>query len=672
MEKILIVDDDECILDATTCILESHYATHGCSRGAEAITWATAHQPDLILLDVLMDEMDGYDVCRELKARPETRDIPVIFVSSLDSVQDETHGLSLGAIDYLAKPLNASIALARIANHLKLKRHEDELRQLNHNMEELVRQRTAQLSKALEAAKVADRAKDEFLANISHELRTPLSAVIGFSSLALPFSTDARQREYLDKVTRSGRALSAIINDLLDLSKIAAGCMALEITPFSLRELIARSRSTLAYEAEAKGLELRTQIDDDVPDILLGDTLRLEQILLNLLSNAVKFTAAGRVALHAGVHSRHAERLCLAIDITDTGIGLSAADIELLFKPFSQTDVSINRKVGGTGLGLSICKRLAEMMDGGISASSVEGSGTTFHLKLWFGVGKPEDLSSAEQNVRAKELPTCYREANVLVVDDQLFNREVAEGLLAVVGITPRMAGNGQEALDLLLAAGPAAFDLILMDIRMPVMDGLSATRELRSRPGFGELPIVAMTAHTMPHEKAQSAAAGMNDQLGKPFDDASFYRVLAKWIPLAKQQAQAAASALPLSAPDTGLPQLPGIDTRAGLSLFVGDEARYRHWLTNFIDEAPVLLAQIHEALAAGQAEPAGLAAHTLKGRSGMLGMGELHAMAAKVEAAIDIGEPAEALIDRLEHAVGLMCKEIGKAFKLGENALK
>jgi signal transduction histidine kinase/HPt (histidine-containing phosphotransfer) domain-containing protein len=672
MEKILIVDDDECILDATSCILESHYATHSCSRGAEAIAWATAHQPDLILLDVLMDEMDGYDVCRELKNRPETRDIPVIFVSSLDSVQDETHGLSLGAIDYLAKPLNASIALARIANHLKLKRHEDELRQLNHNMEELVRQRTAQLSRALEAAKIADRAKDEFLANISHELRTPLSAVIGFSSLAIPFSTDARQREYLEKVTRSGRALSAIINDLLDLSKIAAGCMTLEIAPFSLRELIARSRSTVAYEAEAKGLELSTQIDESAPDVLIGDSLRLEQILLNLLSNAVKFTAAGRIALHVGLLRRQGERICLSIDINDTGIGLRTEDIALLFKPFSQTDASITRKVGGTGLGLSICKRLTEMMDGEITASSAEGCGTTFHIKLWFGLGKPEDLLANALNTRAKELPAYYHEANVLVVDDQLFNREVAEGLLAVVGITPRMVANGQEALNLLLEAGPAAFDLVLMDIRMPVMDGLSATRELRSRPGFGELPIVAMTAHTMPHEKAQSATAGMNDQLGKPFDDASFYRVLAKWIPLAKQQAQAAASALPLSVPDTGLPTLPGIDTRAGLSLFVGDEVRYRHWLTNFIDEAPALLAQIRQALAAGQIDEAGIAAHTLKGRSGMLGMGDLNTMAARVEAAVDGGEPAETLIDHLERGVGLMCKEIGKAFKLGENLPK
>ena len=157
MEKILVVDDDECLLDAMMCVLEPHYATHGCTRGDDALAWANAHQPDLILLDVLMDEMDGYDVCRELKNRPETRDIPVIFVSSLDSVQDETHGLALGAIDYLTKPVNAAIALARIANHLKLKRHEDELRRLNLNMEELVRQRTAQLSKALEAAKIADR-----------------------------------------------------------------------------------------------------------------------------------------------------------------------------------------------------------------------------------------------------------------------------------------------------------------------------------------------------------------------------------------------------------------------------------------------------------------------------------------------------------------------------------
>jgi signal transduction histidine kinase/HPt (histidine-containing phosphotransfer) domain-containing protein len=659
MEKILVVDDDECLLDAMMCVLEPHYATHGCTRGDDALAWARAHQPDLILLDVLMDEMDGYDVCRELKNRPETRDIPVIFVSSLDSVQDETHGLALGAIDYLTKPVNAAIALARIANHLKLKRHEDELRRLNLNMEELVRQRTAQLSKALEAAKIADRTKDEFLANISHELRTPLSAVIGFSGLALPLSTNPRQNDYLQKINEAGKTLSGIINDLLDLSKIAAGHMALEIATFSLRDLLAHSRSTMSYEAEEKGLELIIQIDDALPDVLLGDPLRFEQILLNLLSNAVKFTAAGRVEVHVGLHSREQDRIRLRIEVTDTGIGLREEDIARLFKPFSQTDDTITRQLGGSGLGLAICQRLAALMDGEITASSRAGGGASFCVKLSFALGKSEDLPTSRRT-----MPVRYQDTRVLVVDDQLFNREVVEGLLTAVGITPRTANNGQEALDLLAAEGPAAFDLVLMDIRMPLMDGLTATRELRSRAGFSELPVIAMTAHTMAHEKDKSAAAGMNDHIGKPFDDTRFYRVLAKWIPSAKQHEHAVTPARAVAAPDNGLPVLRGIDTDAGLSIFVGDVARYRHWLTNFIEEAPALVLLVRQAIAAGDSEQAGLHAHTLKGRSGMLGMADVHAIAAALEAALDKDEPADALLDSLAQAVDLICNEISSVF--------
>ena len=663
MEKILIIDDDESQLESMSCLLEPHYVVAGCTGSAEALARARMYQPDLILLDVMMEEMDGYEVCRRLKESSATRNIPVIFVTALDSVQDEAFGLSLGAIDYLSKPVNGAIALARIANHLTLKRSEDALRRLNLHMEELVRQRTAELSEALSAAKIADRAKDAFLANISHELRTPLSAVIGFSGLAQPLCTNARQRDYLGKIMQAGSTLSAIINDLLDLSKITAGHMALESATFSLRALLDRNRSLMAYQAEEKGLTLVEQIDDDTPDVLLGDPLRLEQILLNLLSNAVKFTARGGIRVDVGVHARQAERVGLQIAVSDTGIGLDEADLQHLFKPFSQTDTSISRKFGGTGLGLAICKHLAEMMDGDISASSNPAGGTTFRVRLWFKPGQREDLPADHPAAAGAQAPTSYRDARVLVVDDQQFNREVVEGLLAVVGIVPQMANNGQEALDLLEKAGAGAFDLVLMDIQMPVMDGLTATRALRTRAGFSDLPVIAMTAHTMAHEKQRSLDAGLNDHIGKPFDNQRFYALLRQWIPRDKQLAAEAActsaAALP-PPPDAQLAALQGIDTQVGLALFVGDEARYRHWLGNFIDEAPRLLEAIRQGLASGQSEVAGNAAHTLKGRSGMLGMNELHRLAATLETALDGGAPADALLARLEQQTALICQEI------------
>ena len=340
-----------------------------------------------------------------------------------------------------------------------------ERKRSQHQLEALVEQRTTELSTALEAARAADKTKDAFLANITHELRTPLSAVIGFSGLARPYCTDTRQSDYLNKINSAGKTLSGIINDLLDLSKIAAGRMELEDSSFSLRQLLARCISVMSFRAEEKGLELVAQIDENIPDVLRGDSLRVEQILLNLLSNAVKFTASGRIEARIGLQSKIGARVCLNIEVEDSGIGLSEESLQLLFQPFSQSDTSMSRKFGGTGLGLAICKHLAELMGGEISVSSREGSGATFCVKLWLALGDVSELAAAEQPLDQAMLPASYRDARVLVVDDQLFNREVVEGLLAVVGITPHMAGNGQEAVDQLLKAGPNTFDLVLMDI---------------------------------------------------------------------------------------------------------------------------------------------------------------------------------------------------------------
>jgi PAS domain S-box-containing protein len=531
------------------------------------------------------------------------------------------------------------------------KRIEDELAQHRLHLEELVEQRTADLSAALEAAKVADKTKDAFLANISHELRTPLNAVIGMAGLARSISTESKQRNYLDKIVSAGTHLNRIINDLLDLSKIAAGYMEIESIAFSLHGLLQRCNSVMAHRAADKGLQLVETIDAAVPDVLLGDPLRIEQILLNLVGNAIKFTQTGGIEVHVSLHARNADRVCLKIDVEDTGIGMRPEDLERLFKPFSQADATMSRRFGGTGLGLAISRHLAEMMEGDISVSSHEGAGTTFSVKIWLGLGDAAELQEVVPADRKKALPARYRKVQVLVVDDQPLNCEIVEALLTSVGITPRTAANGQAALDILRESGPHAFNLVLMDIQMPIMDGLTATREIRSWSGFAQLPIIAMTAHTMKHEKEISAAAGMNDHIGKPFETISFFQTLARWIPDIKHQ---------MPADSVGLAALPSIDTQAGLARFMGNEKRYRHWLAEFVTEAPGYAAQIHQTLAAGNPDAARKSAHAIKGRVGMLGMTGLHPIAAELEAALVQGTPTADLLDQMQAAVKLLCAEI------------
>ena len=571
------------------------------------------------------------------------------------------------AIDF-SDPHEGSIWI--YADISERRRAERQLEEHQAQLEDLVLQRTAELRAALEAANLADRAKDEFLANITHELRTPLSAVIGFSSLARPFCTDARQCDYLDKVNSAGKTLSGIIDDLLDLSKIVAGRMEFEASPFSLRQLVVRSSSVISYKAQEKGLALTEYIAEEVPDILVGDSLRVEQILLNLLSNAVKFTAEGRVELRIDLQAREERRVCLNIEVEDTGIGLRAQEIALLFKPFSQADASMTRKFGGTGLGLAICKRLAELMQGDISVSSREGCGSTFQVKLWLALGEAGDVPGSIERVQESE-QVCYRDVRILVVDDQPFNRDVVEGLLAAVGIVPHLVSDGQAALDILSRSNSnsaESFDLVLMDIQMPVMDGLTATRVIRKLDGFSQIPIIAMTAHTMVHERERSVDAGMNDHIGKPFDEAGFYRVLAKWIPLSKKHPLTATVTRPVFT--SGLPPLCGVDTRAGLALLLGDETRYRYWLSDFVSGAPAAMRQIRQALAAGEQEVASGAAHSLKGRTGLLGMNEVHASAAALETAIEGAVQTDELLLDLEQGIVAMCAEIQRGLGLAGSA--
>jgi signal transduction histidine kinase/HPt (histidine-containing phosphotransfer) domain-containing protein len=647
--KILVVDDLATNRLAIRMALRGIDATIvEASNGFDALSIAIDEEFALILLDVQMPEMDGFEVCERLAVNPQTAETPVIFVTAAHNAnEDRLHGYLRGATDYLSKPINDQILRAKTLVFLRLY------------------QQNRALQAALEAAKVADRVKDSFLANVSHELRTPLNAVIGLSALALNSSTEPRQREYLEKVSDAGQTLLAIINDLLDLTKIAAGEMTFEATPFSLRKTAARALSVLGHHAAEKGLPLSVHIDERIPEVLIGDPLRIEQILLNLLNNAIKFTDSGHIVVRITLESCDEQRARLLLEVEDSGIGMSDDEIAHIYQPFVQADPSITRKHGGTGLGLAICRQLAEGMHGSIEVSSRPGEGTVFRVRLTLGCAPAGALPSGEETADGESLPNHYRGAQVLVVDDQALNREIVFDLLGTVGIVPRLAENGQAAIDILTAAGAPAFDLVLMDIQMPVLDGLAATRRIRALPGFATLPIVAMTAHTMVHEKQVYFAEGMNDHLGKPFSLPNFFALLARW--LAHRVAPLPTIAAPSCAASDGgdLPNIVGLDSRAAMQRFAGNQARYRHWLGEFVGESASFVATLEALLASGAHEAARQATHAFRGRVGVLGMRELHRQATALEQAIRTGKDCDALRQQLARSIVDMCGQVQAALQ-------
>jgi signal transduction histidine kinase/CheY-like chemotaxis protein len=375
------------------------------------------------------------------------------------------------------------------------------------------------------AAEEATRAKDRYLAVMSHEIRSPLNSVLGFMELLEQTPLDAEQREYVDHINRSGESLLAVINEVLDFSKIEAGQMRLATASFDPREEIARFCEGMAPEAEAKGLTFDTEFAADLPDAVIGDKVRVGQILRNLTTNAIKFTATGGVRVAVDCPERSATDCLLRLIVSDTGIGIDPRELERLFQPFSQTENTIQHEYGGTGLGLLIVRRMSELMGGGVTVESTPGQGSTFTCRLRFGIAEGATPSVVDDGDGRRNADAVLPPLRVLVVDDLAVNRRLLEIMLARMNLRAEMAASGAECLARLR---DETFDVLIMDVEMPGMDGMETSRRVRALGLDPEPYIIALTAHASPDIRSQCLAAGMNDHLAKPLHRPALERSLA------------------------------------------------------------------------------------------------------------------------------------------------
>lgn len=488
-------------IDLMKSILSSKdYQVVAATNGKSAIAKVKANQFDLILLDIILPDLDGFEVCLAIKGNKRNAATPIIFLTGQRDNDSLVKGFKLGAVDYILKPFSKEELLARVHLHLSLAKTQEEL------------------VAAKEQAEQASKAKAMFLANMSHEIRTPLNGIVGMIDIMKQTELDEQQLNYLDIIDISSETLLMIINDILDFSKIEADQISFEKIKFDLKNEIEEVRKLLVYKAEQKGLQFSIEIAGNVPEKLLGDPLRLKQILINLSNNSIKFTEKGFVRIKVQLDKNYGNKYRLRFEVIDSGIGISKENKKKLFKSFSQADSSTTRKFGGTGLGLVISKRLSNLMNGDIGVISEEGQGSTF----WFTAVLEDarvisDMDDLEKIGVSGNKPT--KKLRVLLAEDNIINQKVAILNIKKLGHDVELAHNGVVAVDMF---AKMKFDFILMDIQMPGMDGLEATKAIRKiereRSEKNPIPIIAITANIYEDDVKRFLASGMNAHLGKPF----------------------------------------------------------------------------------------------------------------------------------------------------------